>query len=278
MTLLGAGVERDPQRMQVEVEGTGEEPVGTVGKESEGMNFTEPEDVRPMIRVVIVDDHFFFREGVRSILNAEPDIRVVAESDNGQEAIAVLKRLRPDIAIMDVNLPDLNGLRVTRVIKAAHPEINVIILTAYDDEEQIYHAVRIGASAYFAKDVAPARLLEAVRAVVKGYYVIGNQHMTAGEAQQWLLDLYRRYGVGPEDTTFSPLTNREMEILELIVEGLSNKEIASRLSISQQTVKNHITSILAKLGCADRTQAAIYALRHGWIRLEDKPASLSASV
>lgn len=246
------------------------------GGTTEKMDAPNPKDSKRVIRAAIVDDHFFFREGVRSILSAEPDIRVVAESDNGQEAITVLKHLRPDVVIMDVNLPELNGLLVTRAIKTAYPDINVIILTAYDDEEQIYHAVRIGASAYFAKDVAPARLLEAVRAVVKGYYVIGGRHMTAEEAQQWLLELYRRYGIGPEDTTFSPLTNREMEILELIVEGLSNKEIAMRLHISQQTVKNHITSILAKLDCADRTQAAIYALRHGWIRLEETPPTPSS--
>ncbi|MGC9521635.1 MAG: response regulator [Anaerolineae bacterium] len=222
-----------------------------------------------VIRVAIIDDHFFFRQGVRDVLNAEPDITVVAESGDGEKALEMLKTIKPDVVLMDVNLPNLNGLQVTQRLKNDCPDINVIILTAYDDEEQVYRAIRIGASAYFPKDVAPSELLATVRTVAQGYYVIYNERMTPEQTEQWLLELYRRYGISPEDTTFSPLTNREMEILELIIEGLSNKEIAFRLGISQQTVKNHVTSILAKLNRSDRTQAAIYALRHGWVRLPD---------
>ena len=222
------------------------------------------------IKIVVVDDHPFFRQGVRDVLNAEPDIQVIGESGEGYEALAMLKELRPNVALLDVNLPQLNGYQITRAIKTACADVNVIILTAYDDEEQIYRAIRLGASAYFAKDVDPAHLLDTVRAVAAGYYVIANKRLTPAQAERWLLALYRRYGISPEDTTFSPLTNREMEILELIIEGLSNKEIALRLSISQQTVKNHVTSILAKLNLSDRTQAAIYALRHGWVRLPNK--------
>ncbi len=219
------------------------------------------------IRVVVVDDHPFFRQGVRDVLNAEPDIHVIGESGEGYAALALVKKLRPDVVLLDVNLPQLNGLQITQAIKSECADIYIIILTAYDDEEQIYRAIRIGASAYFAKDVDPTHLIDTVRVVATGDYVISNKRMTPTQAEQWLLELYRRYGITPEDTTFSPLTNREMEILELIIEGLSNKEIALRLSISQQTVKNHVTSILAKLNLSDRTQAAIYALRHGWIRL-----------
>ena len=223
-----------------------------------------------LIRVVVVDDHPFFRQGLSDVLNAESDIDVIGESGDGAEALAMLKELRPDVVLLDVNLPQLNGLQITQAIKSDCNDIHVIILTAYDDEEQIYRAIRLGASAYFAKDVDPAHLLDTVRAVAEGYYVIANKRMTPAQAEQWLLELYRRYGITPEDTTFSPLTNREMEILELIIEGLSNKEIALRLSISQQTVKNHVTSILAKLNLSDRTQAAIYALRHGWVRLPNQ--------
>jgi len=230
---------------------------------------TETVTAPDVIRVAIVDDHFFFRQGVCGVLNTEPDIVVVAECEDGQGALEVLKSIHPDVVLMDVNLPNINGLRITQRLKLECPDIHVIILTAYDDEEQIYRAIRIGASAYFAKDVAPAQLLDTVRTVAEGYYVIANKRLTPEQAEQWLLELYRRYGISPEDTTFSPLTNREMEILELIIEGLSNKQIAVRLGISQQTVKNHVTSILAKLNRSDRTQAAIYALRHGWIRLPD---------
>jgi DNA-binding NarL/FixJ family response regulator len=230
---------------------------------------SQSSDETPVVKVAIVDDHPFFRQGVRDVLNAEPDIEIVAESGDGQEALDMLKSVHPDVVLMDVNLPGLNGLQVTQKLKSDCPDINVIILTAYDDEEQIYRAIRIGASAYFPKDIAPSRLLDTVQTVAQGYYVIANKRMTPEQAEQWLLELYRRYGISPEDTTFSPLTNREMEILEVIIEGLSNKEIALRLGISQQTVKNHVTNILAKLNCSDRTQAAIYALRHGWVRLPE---------
>lgn len=225
------------------------------------------------LKVVVVDDHPFFRQGVRDVLDKETDITVIAESGDGQEALELLRDIRPDVVLMDVNLPTMNGLQVTQKLKNQCPDVNVIILTAYDDEEQIYHAIRIGASAYFAKDVDPSHLLDTVRTVAEGYYVITSKRMTPSQAEQWLLERYRRYGLKPEDTTFSPLTDREMEILEHIIEGLSNKEIAFQLSISQQTVKNHVTSILAKLNLADRTQAAIYALRHGWVRLPREEAT-----
>jgi len=126
---------------------------------------TETVTASDVIRVAIVDDHFFFRQGVRDVLNVEPDIVVVAECEDGQGALEVLRSVHPDVVLMDVNLPNVNGLQITQRLKSACPDINVIILTAYDDEEQIYRAIRIGASAYFAKDVAPNQLLDTVRTV-----------------------------------------------------------------------------------------------------------------
>ncbi len=225
------------------------------------------------IRVAIVDDHPFFRQGVRDVLAAHGNINVIAEAGDGPTALELLPTVQPDVVLMDVSLPGMNGLRVMRTLKSRHPQMRFIILTAYDDEEQIYHAIRRGASAYFAKDVAPDQLIRTIEAVAQGYYVIAGRRMSEQEAEQWLLEKYRRYGVSPEDAIFSPLTPREMEILELIIEGLSNRGIAYRLGISQQTVKNHVTSILAKLNLSDRTQAAIYALRHGWVRFPEQPHS-----
>ncbi|HEY90014.1 MAG TPA: response regulator transcription factor [Thermoflexia bacterium] len=230
----------------------------------------EPRRDSNLIRVAIVDDHPFFRQGVREVLAIQPDIEVVAEAENGDEALRLIPAAAPTVTLMDVNLPGINGLRVTKQIKEQHPELNFIVLTAYDDEEQIYHAIRIGASAYFSKDVAPEQLIATVRAVAQGYYVIDDERMTPAQAEQWLLDCYRRFGVQPQDATFSPLTPREMDVLEQIIEGLSNKGIAYRLGISKQTVKNHVTAILAKLDLSDRTQAAIYALRRGWVRFPEE--------
>lgn len=220
------------------------------------------------IRVIIVDDHPFFREGLRKIL-AEAGLDVIDEAGDGEEAIEKAAALQPDVVLMDVNLPLLNGLQATRQIKDSHPNINLVILTAYDDEEQIYHAIRVGASAYHPKDVDPRQLVQTIREVHAGRYVVGQAVMTEEELGQWLLEKFRQFGgqVLADEKYLSPLSGREMEILRLVVAGMSNKEIAYALGISHQTVKNHITALLSKLGVADRTQAAVYALRRGWVPL-----------
>ncbi|MBN1954746.1 MAG: response regulator transcription factor [Anaerolineae bacterium] len=219
------------------------------------------------IRVVIVDDHPFFREGLQRVLTSEGDLVVIGEAADGEEAALRAEELQPDVMLMDVNLPVMNGLQATRVIKDSWPEINIVILTAYDDEEQVYHAVRAGASAYHPKDVDPRELVKTIREVNSGGYVLGGTVLSEQELGQWLLEKFRQFGGEVLPKFLSPLSGREMEILRLVVAGMSNKEIAYHLGISHQTVKNHITAILSKLGVADRTQAAVYALRRGWVPL-----------
>jgi DNA-binding NarL/FixJ family response regulator len=223
------------------------------------------------IRIMIVDDHPLFREGLRRVLEEEQDLIVEAEVADGEQAIVLARQISPDVVLLDINLPSMNGLQVTREIKSALPHTAVINLTAYHDEEQIIHAINAGASAYYPKEVMPDKLIFAVRQVIKAQWVIDDRLLNETELRRWLLEQYAKLaspGV-PEDALFVPLSSREMEILQHVVRGSSNKEIAHVLRISQQTVKNHISSILRKLDVKDRTEAAVYALRHGWIRLED---------
>lgn len=223
------------------------------------------------IKVLIVDDHPFFREGLRNVLAAADDLEIIGEAQDGAEALSAASSLEPDVIIMDINIPVLNGLQATRQVKNTHPEINVIMLTAYDDDEQIYHAIRTGASAYYPKDVSPEHLIEAIRHVSHGKYVVDKQVMSRKQVEQWLGEAFERFGSVLTDIEekFIPLSPREMEILQSVTRGLSNKEIAYTLGISHQTVKNHMTSILRKLDVEDRTQAAVFALRRGWVRLQD---------
>jgi len=231
------------------------------------------------IDVMIVDDHPVFRQGLKNVLAAQEDLRIIDEAADGESAIEKAEERNPDVVIMDINLPELNGLQATRELKERCPEINVIMLTAYDDEEQIYHAIRSGASAYHAKDVRPESLIGVIRQVNEGYYVVDNKVLDEQGIGDWLLKKFKRFGgevfTGQEDF-LSPLTPREMEILELVVQGMSNRKIAYRLGISHQTVKNHMTAILRKLGATGRTEAAVCALRRGWVPLRRQQGGADA--
>ena len=225
------------------------------------------------IDVMIVDDHPVFRQGLRNVLAMHEDLCIVGEATDGPEAVERALELKPDVVVMDINLPTLNGLQATRKLKARCQDVNVIMLTAYDDEEQIYHAIRAGAASYYCKDVTPEHLVDVIRHVSQGRYVIGETVLDENGMGDWLLKEFRRFGGGifeEEGQFFAPLSPREMEILELVIQDMSNREIAYNLGISHQTVKNHMTSILSKLGVADRTQAAVYALRHGWVPLREE--------
>ncbi|MFQ5575380.1 MAG: response regulator [Anaerolineae bacterium] len=221
--------------------------------------------------VMLVDDHPLFRQGLRRVLEAEGNLEVIMEVADGEEALRLAKQLAPDVVLMDINLPHMNGLQVTRELKQSVPDVAVIMLTAFHDDEQIFHAIRAGAAAYFPKDVTPRRLVEAIKQVSQGNYVIDDEVLDKPEAASWLLQQFDHvaYVDGEPNQMFAPLSPREMEILQHIAKGQSNKEVAYALGISRQTVKNHMTSILRKLAVNDRTQAALYAVKRGWIRLQD---------
>ncbi len=226
----------------------------------------------PKVTVLIVDDHQIFRHGLRDSMSLDEDIEVVGEASDGETALQLARELAPRVILTDVNLPGMNGLQLVQRIRKEVPGVRAVILTAYDDEEQLYHAVRSGAHAYFSKEVSPARIVQAVRQVSQGQYVVGDKVLDEGEIAPWLLRASERFVITSGDElqeAFVPLSPREMEIIRYITRGLSNKMIAHKLGISHQTVKNHMTSILRKLDVEDRTQAAIYAIRHGWVRLQD---------
>ncbi len=224
------------------------------------------------ISLIIVDDHPLFREGVRNVIDSEDDLNVLAEGITGDQAVQLIRDLRPRVALIDVNLPNMNGIQVTRQVVAERIGTSIILLTAYDDVEQVLHAFSAGASAYCSKDIEAGKLVDVVRHVARGFFVVGDQVFDETGLEQWLssgVDAVRRPHLEGDVDAFDPLSPREMEILQYVTRGLSNKEIASRLGISHQTVKNHMTAILQKLDVEDRTQAAVYALRHGWVRLQE---------
>jgi len=223
------------------------------------------------ITVIIVDDHPLFRQGVINTISYEPDLDVIADAEDGDNALELVRKHKPDVVVMDVNLPGMNGQQVTRQIVTEKLPTRVILLTAYDDIEQIIHSMRSGAAAYCAKHVKPESLVGIVRQVALGKYVIGTEVFDSAGLERWLElkteGALRSYSDPGEP--FHPLSKREMEVLSYLTRGMSNKEIANLLGISHQTVKNHVTSILRKLGVEDRTQAAVYALKRGWVRLHD---------
>jgi len=203
------------------------------------------------IRLLIADDHLVIRMGLRSMIDTQPGMVVVAEAANGREAIELFREHKPDVALMDLRMPIMGGVEATIAIREEFPEARVIVLTTYDGDENIYRALRAGAMAYLLKDIPRGEFLDDVRAVYSGQYCIPPA-VAARLAQRM---------------PYSELSSREMEVLKLIVEGLSNKEIGSALTISESTVKNHVNSILAKLRVSDRTHAATMALRRGIVML-----------
>ncbi len=224
------------------------------------------------VSIVVVDDHPLFRQGVINVLSLEFGFKVVGQAENGTNALTLIRNLRPCVAVVDINLPGMNGQQVTRRVVQEKLPTRIVLLTAYDDHEQIIHAAWAGAAAYCAKDVDPLQLIQTIKEVVAGKFVIEGHVFDQKELEYWLEEEMEkaRHLYSEPGSPFHPLSDREMEVLTCVVKGMSNKEIASSLGISHQTVKNHVTSILRKFGVEDRTQAVVYALKRGWVKLTDK--------
>jgi NarL family two-component system response regulator LiaR len=208
----------------------------------------------PSIRVLIVDDHGVVREGLRAYLELEPDIEVVGEARDGAEGVRRAQELEPDVVLMDLVMPNMDGVDATMRIKEHRPETHVIVLTSFLDDERVVPAIKAGATSYLLKDVAATDLARAIRGARAGQAQL---HPEVARRLMQQVTTPRRAEAGAQ------LTDREREVLRLLAEGRSNKEIARALVVSERTVKGHVSNILGKLGLQDRTQAALFAVRHG---------------
>jgi DNA-binding NarL/FixJ family response regulator len=206
-----------------------------------------------MIRVLLVDDQGLFREGLRTLLSVQSDIEVVGEAPNGEAAIRLAEKLSPDVVLMDLQMPVLDGVAATRRLKASHPDCRVIVLTTFDDDEKVFDGLRAGALGYLLKDAPSEKLVEAIRAAARGESFL--QPSVAAKLVAEFTRLSERPAPAGAEPLVEALTERELEVLRLIAAGASNKEIAARLVLAEGTVKNHITSILGKLGVSSRMLA-----------------------
>ena len=211
------------------------------------------------IRILLVDDQALFREGLRTLLSVWDDLEVVAEAGNGEEAITAVFHHHPNVILMDLRMPILDGVAATRHIKQTHPASQIIVLTTFDDDDNIFDGLRAGAIGYLLKDVSSQKLVEAIRAAARGESFLQPSIATKVVAElSRLTEAQTPHSPKPTELT-EPLSDRELEILHLVATGASNKEIAAQLYIAEGTVKNHLTNILGKLGVRDRTQAALKA-------------------
>ncbi|MCD7034458.1 response regulator transcription factor [Metabacillus sp. GX 13764] len=223
-------------------------------------------------RIAIIDDHQLFREGVKRILDFEPSFEVVAEGDDGDEAVRIVDEHRPDVVIMDINMPNVNGVEATKQLVDANPETKVIILSIHDDENYVTHALKTGARGYLLKEMDADTLIEAVKVVADGGSYL-HPKVTHN-----LVNEFRRLattGGGGGSQHIQPevrrplhiLTRRECEVLQMLADGKSNRGIGEALFISEKTVKNHVSNILQKMNVNDRTQAVVVAIKNGWVEV-----------
>jgi NarL family two-component system response regulator LiaR len=216
------------------------------------------------ITILLADDHAVVREGTKELLEREPDLSVVAEANDGREAVQLAIAKRPDVVVMDFAMPQLNGIEATRQIKAIAPGIAVLVLTAYDSDQYIIGFLEAGAAGYLLKDVHVDEVIRAIRAVHAGESVL-HPAVARRVIDRFVLPSDKR----PREDALEELTEREMEVLRLAAKGMSNREIASELTISVRTVQTHLNNVFNKMGVGSRTEAVIDALRKGWITLED---------
>lgn len=222
------------------------------------------------ISIIVIEDHPFFRQGIVDALSLENDLDVIASASTGDEGLELIYRLNPQLALVDVNLPGINGQQIIRKLVEERRATRVILLTGYDDIEQKKYALRSGAAAFCTKNIQPEDLIAVIRHVAAGRSVVDGRPLDESELAEYLglQDKPVTKASDPYGGPLQPLSLREMEVLACVTQGMSNKGIAKALGISQQTVKNHVTSILRKLGLEDRTQAAIFAVQQGWVRLD----------
>ena len=214
-----------------------------------------------IIHVLIADDHAVVREGLRTLINTEPGMIVIGEAADGDETVAKAIKMQPDVILIDMVMPKQNGLEAITHIKAKQPDAKILVLTSFADDDKLFPAIKAGATGYLLKNTSPQRLLQAIR---DGYH--GEPSMSPDIAKKLMQEMQRPAKLPP---TQDPLTKREVDVLCLIAQGLTNNEIAEQLIIGEGTVRTHVSNILIKLHLANRTQAALYALREGFVSLDE---------
>jgi DNA-binding NarL/FixJ family response regulator len=221
--------------------------------------------------ILLVDDHALFRVGMRQILEKEHDFDVIGEAEDGRAAYSLAAELGPDVVLLDLSLPAPGGIDATSRIKRELPSCGIIALAVAEDEDQLFDAIKAGAAAFILKDIGPDDLVTVIRRVRAGEYLINDKVFARPAVASRVLKEFRELAIYGQEAApiFAPLSPREVQILDNIARGMTNKQVAYELTISEQTVKNHMSSILRKLSVNDRTQAVVYAMRQGWIKIPD---------